>query len=477
MKVSITRSFYAYAIFFAVLYIVIALLQSILYIQLEGQTYTLQSFPALYACFAIITLIGSLFLLKYYHHRKYVFTFWTAIASIISAMIQFVIVFNLLMGNRKLADYYLPVVLLTLATSMLYAISLILSPAGGKPWLKTGGIFTFILGLILTSAIIWSFPPDVQKNAVMESITKWISLASGLVPLLFIMNFLHERNLVRKENANSPLPPQRALEGLMAIVSVIAFAATLFFGLGVVQDSKGVIAWNNGALERGQRLAEPFEARVYVSSAGDTMRYRWMKPANYDSTKKYPLVVCLHHGGTHGTDNIMQVDGAQIAQVLYQNRTKYPAFLFVPQCPKGAAWGGVPNYPAIDSLVFETIDALENEFEIDEKRRYVGGISGGGYGSWHFISTRPKMFAAAIPICGGGNPDLAKNITDVAVWAFHGENDRSVPVQYSRDMIEAIEKAGGDPKYTEFAGAGHNIWDEVYATPGLMDWLFKQSRD
>lgn len=477
MKVFITRTFYYYAIFFAILYIAIALLQSVIYLQLAGQTYTLQSFPALYVWFALITVIGSLFLLKYYHHRHYDFAFWAIIIATITALSQFTIVFNLMMGAREMANYYIPVVLTTLAASILYGISLVFSDAGKRPWLKAAGFFTLVLGVILVSAIIWSIPPDVEKNAVMESITKWTSFASSLAPFFLIMNFLDELKRVAKKNANSPAAPQRLFESLMGIIGTIAFAATLFLCINVVSDSKSVIAWNNGALERGQRLAEPFEARVYVSSKGDTMRYRFLKPADYDSTKKYPLVVCLHHGGTHGTDNVMQIDGAQIAQVLYQNRTKYPAFLFVPQCPKGVAWGGIPDYPATDSLVFETIDALEREFKIDEQRRYVAGVSGGGFGSWHFIGTRPQMFAAAIPICGGGNPDLAKNMTDVAVWAFHGEKDRSVPVKYSRDMIAAIKTAGGDPKYTEFDGAGHNIWEEVYATPGLLNWLFEQRRE
>ena len=87
------------------------------------------------------------------------------------------------------------------------------------------------------------------------------------------------------------------------------------------------------------------------------------------------------------------------------------------------------------------------------------------------------MFAAAIPVCGGGDPKLARNIVDVPVWAFHGEKDRSVPVKLTREMIDAIKNAGGHPRYTEFPDAGHNIWDEVKNTPGLLEWLFAQKCD
>ena len=125
--------------------------------------------------------------------------------------------------------------------------------------------------------------------------------------------------------------------------------------------------------------------------------------------------------------------------------------------------------------MYATINALTDP-GIDAKRRYVTGISRGGYGAWQFICTRPDMFAAAIPVSAGGDPKLASKAVDVAIWAFHGVKDRNVPVSGSRDMIAAIKKAGGHPKYTEYPDEGHNIWDQVSKTPGLWDWLFAQKR-
>jgi len=241
-------------------------------------------------------------------------------------------------------------------------------------------------------------------------------------------------------------------------------------------ENKTPAYWEKKNFERAQELAQLFEARTFVNNQGEQLLYRLLKPLNYDPQKKYPLVVCLHHGGVHGNDNIAQLS-SEPAPLLSNavNRSKYAAFLFVPQCPKGSQFGGLPNF-SIDSLVFEAIGALEKEFSVDTTRRYVTGISGGGFGSWYFICTRPKMFAAAIPICGGGDPEFAKQIKDIPVWAFHGEKDTDVPVEYARNMIEAIKKEGGNPKYTEFAGAGHYIWDRVENTPGLIDWLFAQKR-
>ena len=245
-------------------------------------------------------------------------------------------------------------------------------------------------------------------------------------------------------------------------------------------------------VEKAPETAQLFEARTYVSIPGDTIPYRLLKPLVYDPQKKYALVVCLSGSGGRGTDNVKQIAGCWPAQVLsrQENRKKYPCFLFVPQCPPGADWGasfserqkeqwvqaGYPLRPSIESFVFAIISLLEKEFSIDPDRRYVTGQSMGGTGSWHYILTYQQMFAAAIPICGGADPDLGQMIIDTPIWAFHGQKDDIAPVDLSRDMIKAIKEAGGNPRYTEFPDANHFSWPLAYDTPGLLDWLFNQKR-
>ena len=471
------RSFYNFAIFFSGLILALGLIQSLLRFQLGRTLFTMESFVEWFVFGGLLTLVASFILLKYFHHKKYTATFWTFILSIAASLGFFIVVYALLVA-RRLENFYALTLYMSSGTAILYALSLIFSEAGKRRWLRLAGVFIFLVHAGIIFLFTWMMSAqDIQLNAAVEKIDHWLSFFASLVPVLFILNFLDEQNKLNEENAESA--PSKSMEGFLTFTKIIAVIASLFFGIVLISQSLGAIAWKSKELERARKLAEPFEARTYVNNAGDTLLYRLMEPLDYDPQKKYPLVVCLHHGGTHGADNIRQIDGSQPAQKLaqYENKVKYPAFLFVPQCPEGAGWGGVPNYPVIDSLVFDAIAALEQEFSIDEKRRYVTGSSGGGYGSWHFICTRPEMFAAAIPICGGANPALAKNIVDVPVWAFHGEEDRPVPVRFSREMVAAIKTAGGNPKYTEFPGAGHNIWELVDDTPGLLEWLFAQERE
>jgi lysophospholipase L1-like esterase len=113
---------------------------------------------------------------------------------------------------------------------------------------------------------------------------------------------------------------------------------------------------------------------------------------------------------------------------------------------------------------------------VDTDRLYVTGISMGGYGTWDLITRFPDRFAAAVPICGGGDPAKAAAIAKVPVWAIHGEADPLVKVEQTRRMIAAIKAAGGQPLYSEYPTVGHDSWTPGYQEPELLPWMFAQRR-
>jgi predicted peptidase len=100
----------------------------------------------------------------------------------------------------------------------------------------------------------------------------------------------------------------------------------------------------------------------------------------------------------------------------------------------------------------------------------------GGFGTWSLYAHQPKRFAALVPICGGGEPIIAKLFRPVPTWVFHGAKDTSVPLERSEQMVEAMKQAGGDIKLTVYPEAGHDSWTESYANPELYQWLLKQKR-
>jgi predicted peptidase len=229
-----------------------------------------------------------------------------------------------------------------------------------------------------------------------------------------------------------------------------------------------------------------FEAGTYTDAAGTKLLYRLLKPKDYDATKKYPLVLFLHGAGERGNNNSAQLVHGMADFASDKIMASYPAFVLAPQCPAGDKWVDVdwsaakhdmPEKPASPMrLTLAVIEKLRKEFSIDSDRLYITGLSMGGYGSWDAIQRHPNLFAAAAPICGGGDPKLAGKIAKLPIWAFHGDKDTAVKVERSREMIDAIKAAGGSPKYTEYPGVGHDSWTATYKNPEFYQWLFAQRR-
>lgn len=230
---------------------------------------------------------------------------------------------------------------------------------------------------------------------------------------------------------------------------------------------------------------ERFETRIFKSEQG-SLPYRLLRPKNYDAGRSYPLVIFYHGAGERGDDNVEQLVHGMNDFASDDIMAKYPCFVVAPQCPNGDQWVDVPwsadshKMPEKPTepmrLSLELITSLQSEFSIDASRLYVTGLSMGGFGTWDAIQRYPNRFAAAVPICGGGDTEFAKQLLHVPIWAFHGEADTAVKPLRSRDMIAAIKAAGGSPKYTEYPGVGHNSWAATYANREMYAWLFSQKR-
>jgi predicted peptidase len=233
-------------------------------------------------------------------------------------------------------------------------------------------------------------------------------------------------------------------------------------------------------------VAKVFEARVFQGGEGDALPYRLLKPIDYDAEKKYPLVIFLHGAGERGDDNERQLihGGRSFADEALRRR--HPAFVVAPQCPVEKKWVEVPwdarqhKAPADPgptmARVFALLEELQQEFPIDRNRIYAVGLSMGGYGVWDVLGRKPGLLAAAVPICGGGDPAYADKCKSTSVWAFHGGADPVVIPERSREMIKALQAAGGKPIYTEYAGVGHDSWTLTFDNQLMWDWLFAQRK-
>lgn len=208
-------------------------------------------------------------------------------------------------------------------------------------------------------------------------------------------------------------------------------------------------------LDKKLGTAKPYEFLTYL-------------PKGYEANdgKTWPLVLFLHGSGERGTD-LNKVKKNGLTKLLEAGK-EFPFITVAPQCPEGQWWGAA----RLDDL----LNQVAAQYRVDPKRIYVTGISMGGFGAWNLAGRYPEKFAAAVPVCGGALPELGERLKAMPIWAFHGEDDVSVPVQASQRIVEAIQKAGGTPKLTIYPGVGHSSWVQAYDEAELYDWLLKQSR-
>lgn len=466
------RNFYTYASLLTVVLIASMVTQGVLYVTVGSRFFEAHAIFNWIIFSAGLNVAFGVCLLLYYWHRQYLACFWSLLIVPVTQVIHASVTYGII-RTHEISVLFIAATFGLILSEFIHAMSILLSRARVRIWLRPAGIYSLMHSLLLFFIFSRAFVSLGDRvNGSLERLDQWIGLAGALIPFFFLLNFISERRGV-KDRENDIAAGYVGYAFLVAITCFIIFSPKLIAqSIAAGRDMHGISEW-------AKEVAKPFDARVFVNQRGDTLRYRLLIPLQYDSLKEYPLVIGLHGSSGCGTDNARQI--ATTLPALWfsepMNRMRYPAFIFVPQCPQHWCWGGIEKVPAVDSLVIEAMASIEEEFSIDPSRRYLAGNSLGGYGAWHIAATWPELFAAVIPICGGGSSAYGKNLVNVPVWAFHGAKDRNVPVSGSRGIIEVIRQNGGDPKYTEFPDLAHDIGNAVLHTEGVWDWMFAQQKE
>ncbi|WP_158547988.1 carboxylesterase family protein [Dyadobacter luteus] len=457
-----------YAIIILILsFISLDIFLALMYLKVGDRLYSQTGFTLFTTHHGIIYLLCISLLVFYFRYERYRLCFWSGCLAALTNLTHTIILHKAFTKPGFENWYYISFTALQVGL-LLFTASIITSASRERKWLKVFGITLLILQTTHVVIIIVYFCcADYQLQSTLSQVSFWLGLAANASFGLLIPNFTDEVSKLKSAHHFT----------LFHKISIgfLAFLVTYFSVYPGLQLYRQCITPSISRIPTAKEtaVASRFEAHIFTNSKGDTLLYRLFLPFDYNPETKYPLALCLHHGGAHGNDNVVQVESS-FAPFLsgYNMRRNHPSFLLVPQCPVAKSWWS----PDIDLSITELMQSLEKQYRIDPKRRYVLGLSGGGYGSWHFIGNHPDLFAAAIPVCGKGDERLVKNMNDVEIWAFHGSEDQLVNVNESRKMVSALKKNGHNVRYTEFAGLGHNIDDQVRGTPGLWDWLFAQRR-
>lgn len=266
--------------------------------------------------------------------------------------------------------------------------------------------------------------------------------------------------------------------------------------------------------------AAGFEDLTFTDPKLGSIKYRVYTPESYDPKgEPIPVVMYLHSAAERG-DDVDVIFGFKTPQQTWKNdwidllinetqKGNHKAILVM---PVGGAWQvwnsmtagdnwGVGDYTnaqqkPISPRLELAVKALENVIDknhIDKNRVYVTGPSMGGFGTWDALARYPKLFAAGIPLSGGGNVEIfSKELATKPVWMFHGVEDGLIRAINTDKLYFAMKQGGGNPIYSRIMGEGHGGWNLFYKpgvytvdSPskaggtglGVYDWLFAQRLD
>lgn len=189
-----------------------------------------------------------------------------------------------------------------------------------------------------------------------------------------------------------------------------------------------------------------------------------------DSSKPFPLVLFLHGAGERG-DNLEIVKAH--SPFTYKNLVKEDFAILAPQCPENVYWD--------TKAVYELLQYVIKNYNVDQNRIYLTGLSMGGWGTWKLADEHPEIFAAIAPVCGPMNrPALSRVCTQLAdkpIWIFHGALDDIVPLENSTTMFQKLTTCNKTVQYTIFENDNHNSWDSTYSDPKFYEWMFAQRKN
>ena len=194
----------------------------------------------------------------------------------------------------------------------------------------------------------------------------------------------------------------------------------------------------------------------------------WINVPDKESTEKQPVLIFLHGKSLSGTD-LNRVRRYGVLRAMDKGK-KIPAIVVAPQLAKGS-WN--------PDKVLEVLEYVKKNYNVDESRIYVCGMSLGGYGTLHFAGKYADKITAAVAICGGGNVKDGCKLATIPLWIQHGDVDYIVPMSESKKVVDAIKKCdeNADVTLTIIKGGNQGNVERLFHEDAMYDWLFQQKRE
>lgn len=267
---------------------------------------------------------------------------------------------------------------------------------------------------------------------------------------------------------------KRHIRLFLVMIAVVVLSVSLVACLPKIASDKTI----TGIVEDGLEHAEFNNYKGYRYGNEQekyNMTFRLGLPTNYDSAKKYPLVIFLHFLGAQGVDNESQMKNYFIDSI---EKSGEECIVFLPQLPSENMAFSDNFYKTKDmsSLYNSCLDAIIDKYSVDTNRLYITGVSMGSHNTWELLSKSPDKYAAAMPVSFGTSADKAEAIKNIPIRMAHSLDDEVVPIATSQEIYNALKAIGGNVVYKEYATGGHGTCYEFYKDIETWTWLFAQSK-
>lgn len=219
-----------------------------------------------------------------------------------------------------------------------------------------------------------------------------------------------------------------------------------------------------------QTIPNLIDAKMEIVTT-ESLSYYLYYPEEYETQpeKEFPILLFLHGGGESG-DSLVALKRNGPPKMIVEGK-HFPFLILAPQNPYQKKWW---NTRAVNQL----LDSIVSTNHIDKKRIYLTGLSRGGGAAWEMAVQYPDKFAAMAVVCGMTPVPYASWINkQMPIWVFHGEEDKSIPISESEQMVDRLKSMGYDVTFTRYSGVGHNSWIQAYKTEALYDWFMQQERE
>jgi predicted esterase len=199
---------------------------------------------------------------------------------------------------------------------------------------------------------------------------------------------------------------------------------------------------------------------VEESRKGERFReqYVFLVPKDYDPSRSYRVSFYLH-GGVGRSEPWEKGDSWWRRFDRMEGTEQISVF---PSAWRGSLWwqpGQIENLKAI-------LDRLKADYNVDENRVYLFGVSDGGTGAYYQAFKAPTIWAAFFPFIGysavldnpatGADGEMfVSNLVNKPFFIVNGEADPLYPAARVRPLIESFQKAGVELVFRSVPG-GHN---------------------